>query len=73
MLDLLPDRDADTVASWLERHPGEIIRAIVLSSMPRAPVATQVADRWHLLQNLGEALRLAVGRHRKAVSAAVTP
>ncbi|MER8575513.1 hypothetical protein NKG99_27885 [Mesorhizobium sp. M1409] len=50
-------------------------RAIVPAFMPRAPHrgapdATQAADRWHLLQNLGEALRLAVGCHRKAVSAA---
>lgn len=76
VLDLLPDRNADTVASWLERYPGiEIIardRAGVYAEGARrgAPDATQVADRWHLLQNLGEALRVAVGRNRKAVSAA---
>ncbi|WP_292386999.1 transposase [Mesorhizobium sp.] len=76
VLDLLPDRNANTVASWMKRHPGiEVIardRAGLYADGARrgAPDATQVADRWHLLQNLGEALRLALGRHRKAVSAA---
>lgn len=75
VLDLLPDRNANTVPSWLKRHPGiEVIardRAGVYAEGARrgAPDATQVADRWHLLQNLGEALRLALSRHRKAVSA----
>lgn len=76
VIDLLPDRDANSVASWLKRHPGiEIVardRAGVYADGARkgAPGAKQIADRWHLLSNLGEALRNIVGRHRKAVDGA---
>ena len=76
VLDLLPDRNADTVALWLGRHPSiEVIardRAGVYAEGARrgASDAMQVADGCHLLQHLGEALRLAVGHHRKAVRAA---
>lgn len=76
VLDLLPDRNADSVADWLKRWPGIKVvardRAGVYAQGARrgAPGAIQVADRWHLLSGLGEALRQAVGRHRSAVSAA---
>ncbi|MER9371963.1 hypothetical protein [Mesorhizobium sp. M0491] len=65
------DRNAGAVASWLEGHPGiEVIPPDCRGRRHGAPNATQVADRWHLLQNLGEALRLALGRDRKAVNTA---
>jgi transposase len=77
VLDLLPDRNADSVAGWLRRYPGiQVVardRAGLYADGARrgAPDAVQVADRWHLLRGLGDALREAVGRHRGAVSAAV--
>lgn len=66
----MPDRDADTVADWLRRHPSvEIVardRAEVYGEGVRqgAPGAMHVLDRWHVLRNLGEVLQeMVIGQH----------
>ncbi len=62
IVDLLADREAESVRQWLAAHPevdvvsrdrgGVYIDGATLG----APQATQVADRWHILSNLGDAV-----------------
>jgi transposase len=62
-IDLLPDDKIETVERWLKEHPGiEVVsrdRDTTFAEAARkgALRAIQVADRWHLLQNLGDALK----------------
>lgn len=62
-IDLLPDAKLETIEGWLKEHPGiEVIsrdRDTTFAGAARkgAPKAIQVADRWHLLQNLGDAIK----------------
>jgi transposase len=74
VIDLLPNRSTETVAAWLSQHPSvEVVSRDRASSFADAiargaPKAVQVADRWHLLNNLLETLVRSLEPHRHTMS-----
>lgn len=79
VVDLLADRKPETLAAWLQAHPGvEIVsrdRAEAYASGIRqgAPNAQQVTDRWHLVKNLGQALERVLEGKSSLLQQAASP
>lgn len=76
VLDLLPERSAESVATWLAQHPTITVvcrdrSALYADGIRRgAPHAVQVVDRFHLVKNLREAVEAFLHSQRPALQAA---
>lgn len=78
LIALLGDRATETLAAWLQEHPGVQVvsrdrsKAYKAGITQGAPLAIQVADRFHLLQNLLETLDQIFNRHTQELKAVET-
>jgi transposase len=78
-VDLLPDRQAETLAAWLKAHPGvQIVTRDRSTEYARgiregAPEAIQVTDRFHLLSNLREMMERTIDRNRHLLQGIALP
>jgi len=78
-IELLPDRSAQTLENWLKEHPGvEVISRdrsteYTKGATAGAPDAIQVADRFHILLNLRQAVERLLDRNRAQFRGIVLP
>jgi transposase len=74
---LLPDREPATAQVWLSNQPQiEIVArdrggGYALATAKALPQATQVADRWHLMENASRAFVDAVRKSMRQIRAAI--
>jgi transposase len=71
VIEILPDRDSETLETWLKEHP-EIScvtrdRSYTYKNAIEniLPNAVQIADRWHLIKNLLETIQLFLLNHNQ--------
>ncbi|HMR63187.1 MAG TPA: ISL3 family transposase [Anaerolineae bacterium] len=78
-IDLLETRETEAVTAWFQAHPEiEIVsrdrgKEYIKAATDGAPRAEQVADRWHLLHNLREAVISFLQQQPAGLQAAVQP
>ena len=77
VVDLLPDRSAETLSTWLKAHGSGVkivsrdrYRPCIEGVGAAAPEAVQVADRFHVFKKLYDALEKAVERNRREAAKA---
>jgi transposase len=79
LVDVLPDRSADTFARWLSAHPGvEVVSRdrggeYAEAARRAAPHAVQVADRFHLMKNLRDVVLRVFRQHIEVLDLVPTP
>jgi transposase len=72
-VDLFPARSAQGLADWLRDHPSVCVISrdrgdeYAKGAREGAPRAVQVADRWHLLHNLHEAVMREAEHHSRQI------
>jgi transposase len=75
IIDLLPDRRAETSAAWMRDNPEihavsrDRASAYASAASQAAPQAIQIADRFHVSKNLTEATQLLLARCQAEIAA----
>src|SRR5438105_9811060 len=75
VIDLLPDRQAETSAQWMWHHPDITVVSrdrgseYASAAAQGAPQAVQCADRFHIVKNLTEATQLLLARCQAEITA----
>jgi transposase len=79
VVDLLPDREAETSAQWMRQHPDLLVVSrdrgseYAKAASAGAPQAIQCADRFHIIKNLTETVQVLLARCQAEILAEQKP